>query len=80
MEELISCSEILITAQYRAGITGIALVVSAGAVFNILLTPCLNTGSRLNFIHYIYQLCAVTKTETKIPKIEVKDLKGFNRG
>lgn len=38
-----------------------------GGVFNILLTPCLNTGSALNFIHYTFRLCNVIKTETKDP-------------
>lgn len=56
-----------------------ALVVSAGGVFNILLTPGLNTASRLSFIHYTYQLCSVTKAETKDPE-SLNHSTGFNRG
>lgn len=82
MKELISCSEILITAQHGAGcnrLSRMALVVSAGGVFNILLTPGLNTASRLSFIHYTYQLCSVTKAETKDPE-SLNHSTGFNRG
>lgn len=82
MKELISCSEILITAQHGAGrsrLSRMALVVSAGGVFNILLTPCLNTASRLNVIHYTFQLCTVTKAEAKDPQ-SLNLSTGFNRG